>query len=125
MQNEKRMERGTLKIARVAMSPALLGKAEEQHCSQQSPQQSPFSAEMCSDCAAGFLDLGRPFLLTTARSFLLLAMQNYLPPPRRPDFGRSREGYGRYDFSVFPRIWVSTVDLATQSSILLSGSGGR
>ena len=28
-------------------------------------------------------------------------------------------------FPVFPRIWVSTVDLGTQSSILLSGGGGR
>ena len=26
-----------------------------------------------------------------------LVRQNYLPPPRHPDFGRSREGYGRYD----------------------------
>ena len=40
-------------------------------------------------------------------------------------FGRSREGYGRYDFPVFSRIWVSTVELVTQSSILLSGGGGR
>ena len=28
-------------------------------------------------------------------------------------------------FLFFSRIWVSTVDLATQSSILLSGGGGR
>ena len=54
-----------------------------------------------------------------------LVRQNYLPPPRHPNFGRSREGYGRYDFPVFSRIRVSTVDLATQSSILLSGGGGR
>ena len=45
-----------------------------------------------------------------------LVRQNYLPPPRLPNFGRSREGYGRYDFPVFSRIWVSTVDLGTQSS---------
>ena len=54
-----------------------------------------------------------------------LARENYLPPPRRPNFGRSCEGYGRYDLLVFSRIWVSTVVLATQSSILLSGGGGR
>ena len=42
---------------------------------------------------------------------VLLVRQNYLPPPRRPNFGRSREGYGRHDFPVFSRIWVSTVDL--------------
>ena len=42
-----------------------------------------------------------------------------------PNFGQSREGYGRYDFPVFSRISVSTVDLGTQSSILLSGGGGR
>ena len=40
-------------------------------------------------------------------------------------FGRSREGYGRYDFPVFSRMWVSTVELVTQSSTLLSGGGGR
>ena len=51
--------------------------------------------------------------------------QIYLPPPRRPNFGRSCEGYGRYDFSYVSRIWVSTVELGTQSSILLSGGGGR
>ena len=55
----------------------------------------------------------------------LLVRENYLPPPWRPNFGRSREGYGRYAFPVFSRIWVSTVDLGTQSSILLSGGGGR
>ena len=54
-----------------------------------------------------------------------LARQNYLPPLRRPNFDRSCEGYGRYDFPVSSRIWVSTVDLATQSLILLSGGGGR
>ena len=55
----------------------------------------------------------------------ILVRENYLPPPWRPIFGRSREGYGRYAFPVFSRIWVSTVDLGTQSSILLSGGGGR
>ena len=55
----------------------------------------------------------------------ILVRENYLPPPWRPNFGRSCEGYGRYDFPVFSRIWVSTVDLGTQSSILLSGGGGR
>ena len=30
-----------------------------------------------------------------------LVRQNYLPPPRRPNFGRSCEGYGRYDIPVF------------------------
>ena len=29
-----------------------------------------------------------------------LARENYLPPPRRPNFGRFREGYGRYDCPV-------------------------
>ena len=57
--------------------------------------------------------------------YLFLVRQNYLPPPRCPNFRRSREGYGRYDFPLFSRIWVSTVDLGTQSSILLSGGGGR
>ena len=38
---------------------------------------------------------------------------------------RTREGYGRYDFSLFSRIWLSAVDLVTQSLILLSGGGGR
>ena len=55
----------------------------------------------------------------------MLVRENYLPPPWRPNFGRSREGYGRYAFPVFSRIWVSTGDLGTQSSILLSGAGGR
>ena len=55
----------------------------------------------------------------------LLAKQNYLPPPWCSNLGRSREGYGRYDFPVFSRIWGSTVELVTQSSILRSGGGGR
>ena len=29
-----------------------------------------------------------------------LARESYLPPLRRPNFGLSREGYGRYDFPV-------------------------
>ena len=51
--------------------------------------------------------------------------ENYLPPPRWTNFGQSREGYGRCDFPLFSRIWVSTVYLGTQSSILLSSGGGR
>ena len=51
--------------------------------------------------------------------------ENYLPPPRRRNSGGSRKSYGRYDFPVFSRIWVSTVDFQAQSSILLSGGGGR
>ena len=54
----------------------------------------------------------------------MLVRENYLPPPRRRNSGRSCEGYGRYDLPVFSRIWVSTVDFGTQSSILLSGGGG-
>ena len=49
--------------------------------------------------------------------------QNYLPPPRRLNFGRSRGGYSRSGLPVFSRVWVSTVDLGTQSSILPSGGG--
>ena len=30
-------------------------------------------------------------------TFQELVRQNYLPPPRSPNFGRSREGYGRYE----------------------------
>ena len=44
--------------------------------------------------------------ITTVK-ILLLARESYLPPPRRPNFGRSCKGYGRYDFPVFSRIWVS------------------
>ena len=54
-----------------------------------------------------------------------LVRQNYLPPPRGRNFGQLRESYGKYDLPVFSRIWVSTVDLGSQSSILLSGGGGR
>ena len=42
-----------------------------------------------------------------------------------PEFGPILRRLCRYDFPVFARTWVSSVDLATQSSILLSGSGGR
>ena len=39
----------------------------------------------------------------------MLVRQNYLPPPRRRNSCRFREGYGRYDILVFSRIRVSTV----------------
>ena len=45
--------------------------------------------------------------------------------PQGPNFGRSREGYGRYDLPMFSRNRVSIVDLGAQSSILLSGGGSR
>ena len=35
-----------------------------------------------------------------------LVRQNYLPPPRGPNFGQSRERYGRYDFPVFSNLGI-------------------
>ena len=46
-------------------------------------------------------------LLARFQCSLSSSRQNYLP-----NFGRSREGYDRYDFPVFSRIWASTVDFS-------------